>query len=163
MAVTINQIDDAILAALAADATIDSWGTEIVSYDQIDKIGNLIKGNYPAIAVAYAKEDNEIASGGTGSGFEDRRIATWVIIVTDKNLRGKKFGRSGDPQNPIDNPGTNAMVDKVRLVIGGKRLGLAIKRFEPDGNAFIIASWDPSASSYVMRFKTEFLQTLLAD
>ena len=97
MTVTIKTVEDAILAALAADPTITAWGGSILSGDDAAaEIGRRAM-RYPALIVAYAGADGGAMAGGTGAGLQFKRSGEFQIYCLEKNYRGANEGRRGDP------------------------------------------------------------------
>ncbi|MBW2559969.1 MAG: DUF1834 family protein [Deltaproteobacteria bacterium] len=117
MSYTIEQIEDAIITALAdlqaslGVRTIKSYQGELEEGD----IKRLI-ALFPAIYVVYG--------GSTYAEHGPRKIEkmTYHLFVCDKNLRAEDEARRGG----IQNPGTYAMLDSVRDLLFGKQLSLEI-------------------------------------
>jgi len=163
MTVTIKQIEDAIIAALKADAVISGWKTTVLSADDLNGLGERALGRYPLIGVIYAgaPEGGPLA-GGTGAGIEFVRPGEWEVAVVDKNLRGGDTGRHGDPVSSR-HPGAYAMVEAVIAALGYKAFDLMIRRLEYAGDDFFTPPWDDKAVGYVVRFTTQWETTCAAD
>ena len=130
---TIEQIEDAIIAALAplkvdyapgegdpaiyaTVKTIKSYQAELDSEDDIARAARL----FPAVIVVYM--------GSTYIDHGSRKIETlqYELFVCDKNLRLEAEARRGGNANP----GTYAMLHGVRDLLYGKQLGKEIYPFK---------------------------------
>lgn len=116
MAYTIEQIEDAIIAALAP-LKVSLGIREIKSYQGELEEEDLKKmaGKFPAIYVVY---------GGSGYGAHGARKQEKMgleLFVCDKSLRSEEEARRGGAANP----GTYKMLRECRDLITGKNLGLA--------------------------------------
>ena len=115
MAYTIEQIEDAAIAALAPLKA--SLGVkEIKSYQGELEEADLKKmaGHFPAIYVVY---------GGSGYGAHGARKTETMgfeLFVCDKSLRTEEEARHGG----ANNPGTYRMLRECRSLITGKNLDL---------------------------------------
>lgn len=115
---TIEQIEDAIIAALAplkaslGVRTIKSYQAELDSEDDIARAARL----FPAIIAVYG--GSEYADHGS------RKIETmtYMLFICDKNLRAEGEARRGG----VGNPGTYAMLNAVRDLLYGKKMSLQI-------------------------------------
>jgi len=162
--VTIKQVEDAIVAALAGDETIaETWKTTVLSADDLTDLGAQAKARYPLIGVLYVgAPDGGPLAGGTGAGIEFVRPGEFEIVIVDKNLRGGSAGRTGDALSATS-PGVYAMAEQVLSVLGYKNLGLAISRLEYRGDDLIDVPWDERAIAVVMIFGTQWETTCAAD
>jgi len=120
MAYEIEEIEDAIITALAPLKAADSLGVRTVkSYQgELDSEEDLARAArlVPSIFVVYG-----------GSRYEDhgsRKIETmsFILFVCDKNLRTEEEARRGGSGNP----GTYAMLEGIRDLLYEKRLSLDI-------------------------------------
>ncbi len=120
MAYEIEDIEDAIITALAPLKETDSLGVRTVkSYQgELDSEEDLARAArlVPSIFVVYG-----------GSRYEDhgsRKIETlsFLLFVCDKNLRTEEEARRGGSGNP----GTYAMLEGIRDLLYEKRLSLDI-------------------------------------
>jgi len=131
---TIEQIEDAIIAALAplkvgyaaeegdpaiygTIRTIKSYQSELDTEEELARAVRL----FPALLVMY---------GGSVYGEHGgRKIETmaYIIFACDRNLRAEAEARRGGSGNP----GTYAMLNGVRDLLAGKQLGLNIYPLKP--------------------------------
>jgi hypothetical protein len=164
MAVTIKNVEDAIIAALAADETIAAWGGFIGSADSVRELGERARANYPIIGVVFSETDDPggAMAGGSGGGVMFARSATFSINLVDKNYRGKDAGRSGDAY-ASRNPGVYAMTEAAIRVLGYKNFGLAIKRLEYAGDVTLDMTGDQYSSGRIVNFRTQWETTCTAD
>lgn len=164
MSETITDVEDAIVAALAVDATIGAtWKTTVLAADDLVDLGAQAKARYPLIGVLYsgASEGGMIA-GGTGGGATFARPGEFEIVIVDKSLRGGSAGRTGDALSTTS-PGVYAMAEQVLQVLGYKCLGLEISRLEYRGDDLIDVPWDERAVAVVMIFGTQWETSCAAD
>ncbi len=113
---TIEQIEDAIIAALAP-LKVSLGIREIKSYQGELEEADLKKmaGNFPAIYVVYG------SSGYVAHGARKQEKMGFELFVCDKTLRVEAEARRGGAKNP----GTYRMLRECRSLITGKNLGLA--------------------------------------
>ena len=113
---TIEQIEDAIIAALAP-LKVSLGIREIKSYQGELEEADLKKmtGNFPAIYVVYG------GSGYVGRGARKQETLGLELFVCDKSLRGEEEARRGGAKNP----GTYRMLRECRALVTGQNLGLA--------------------------------------
>lgn len=163
MSVTILAIEDAILAALAADETIAAWKGDIISGDEAAlRIGKRVL-RYPALVVAYGgAPEGGMLAGGTGAGATFKRQGEFQVFCLAKNYRGVDEGRRGDPVSARF-PGAYAMIERVLTVLGYKRLSLDIRRLEYVGDEHYECAWDEQAVGYLVRVATQWETTCAAD
>ena len=115
---TIEQIEDAVMAAVnplktsLGVRTIKSYQGEMDDEDAIARAARL----FPAIICVYG--GSEYAD----HGSRKVETMTYLLFVCDKNLRTEGEARRGG----AGNPGTYAMLNGLRDLLYGKRLGLEI-------------------------------------
>ena len=162
--VTIQDVEDAIVAALQDDETFsDTWKATVLSAEGLEDLIEQGRGRYPLVGVAYAgAPDGGMVAGGTGGGATFARPGEIEIVMVDKSLRGGSAGRTGDALSAT-NPGVYAMAEQVLQVLGYKNLGLAISRLEYRGDDLIDVPWDERAIAVVMIFGTQWETACAAD
>jgi hypothetical protein len=163
MSVTINDVEDAIIAALTADTTIAGWKASVLSADDAARLGQQTRGRYPLYGVIYngAPDPDGPLAGGSGGGAMFARRGRFSVYAIDKNLRGEVYGRKGDALG--GGPGIYAMTEAAIRVLGYKDFGLAIARLEYAGDQFIVPEWDELASGQIIEFTTQWETTCMAD
>jgi len=162
--VTIQDVEDAIVAALQDDETFsDTWKATVLSADDLTDLGAQAKARYPLIGVLYTgAPEGGMVAGGTGGGATFARPGEFEIVMIDKSLRGGSAGRTGDALSATS-PGVYAMAEQVLQVLGYKSLGLAISRLEYRGDDLIDVPWDERAIAVVMVFASQWETACAAD
>jgi len=115
MAYDIEQIEDAVIAALAP--LKDAIGVrEIKSYQGELEEADLRKTvkNFPAIYVIYGGSEY------TAHGARKIESPGLTLFVADRTLRGEEEARRGG----ANNPGTYRMLRECRRLLCGRNLGL---------------------------------------
>jgi len=163
--VTIKQVEDAIVAALAGDETFaTTWKATVLPADDLVDLGAQARARYPLVGVVYAgAPDGGPLAGGTGAGIQFQRRGEFEVYFIDKSLRGGSAGRTGDAHS-ARTPGVYAMAEQALQVLGYKALGLSIsKRLEYRGDDLTDVPWDNKAVAVVMIFATSWETTCVAD
>jgi phage gp37-like protein len=146
---TIEQIEDAILAALEPLKNGEDGITcKLIETFQgnldaatIEELSERLALTYPSIMVIYlgsrANEDPNLL-------YHD--IQTWGLLVAAENLRGEKDARRGSGANV----GTYKMIDAVKKLLTGNGLGLGVQ--PPSLKAVDSALVGANVSIYSMTF-----------
>jgi len=154
MAYTIEQIEDAIISALAplkadyeteeGDPAIYATVRTVKTYqgeleeDDIKRMTAL----FPAIYIVYGGSEYK------KHGARKVEEMSYYLFVCDKNLRSEEEARRGGTENP----GTYAMLNGIRDLLLGKRLSMSIFPF---GLVREIAVWFGSGISvYAAHYTT---------
>jgi len=118
MSYTIAEIEDKILAVLGDlgyQETLESYQGSLA--DLLSRPEEMIV-NFPAVLVALG--GNRYNPGGHPVNVYTQ-VMQFVVIVADDSLGGEFSGRRGS----ANNPGTYRMLEDVRNLLAGTKLGLA--------------------------------------
>lgn len=149
MGTTPAQIEDAILAALSADATLAASVRTFELYNGTAKAAEWrAKGGaagLPAVLVAYV--GSEVAPFG-GLDFAD--LATFQVSCLARNLRGRRGGTREQVET-----GAQDLMWRVRQVLSGQTLGLEMSELVPTQVELIEYEKDPRLSEFGVQFTTQ--------
>lgn len=144
----LDAIEDALVAALAADPTIHAYAGTVASFQgEIDRArasGVAIK--YPILMVGYA--------GGPTRPFGGFRFAAtlrWQVTVACQNLRSPGAARKAPTATE---KGAYDVIRDVLRVLSGQTLGLEIGELKPTG-VEPVESDSSSVAQYAVMFETE--------
>lgn len=156
MTTTIKAIEDAIVAALEADAQLAASCQTIVAtqgtFDAARKAGQVLK--LPALAVLYVGGDDEPRG---MWAFEE--TATFQVTVAARNLRASHVAARGTGTEA----GAYELVERVRAVLSGQTLGLDISELVPRRVEAQRIDTDELEAHYIIQFTTRYEVELSAD
>lgn len=141
-------IEDAILAALGADATIAAAVRTLASWQgSVEDATKDALLRDPSILVLFAGAEAE------PMGHHTQLRTEWHLLVRDRNLRGNQPRRQ---PGAAGETGTYALVGHVLRVLTGQDLGLdGVEGFGPLGIQLLQTGRDPSkhTSAYLVAFE----------
>ena len=156
----LDSLEDAVVAALLADATISSYAQEVSPFQgALEDAISEQSWRDPSILVLFAGGPIEAA------GSEDVRITCeWQVIVRARNLRGNAARQAPTATGEV---GTYQMVADVLRVLTHRTLDLeGAGALEPQGVELLAAAANPdrALSAYLLVFtQTVELQAIAPD
>lgn len=151
---TLNQIEDALLNAIKADADLalvanGGYVKTIESYaGQFEQAAETLLLIFPAVFAVFVQDDYEP---GTNEETEVEPMLL-TVLVADQNLRGNEAARRGQ----AGSIGTYRMMDDLRDLLQGATLGLAdLEPLQIRRRAAVVNARDLSV--YAVEFQTQFL------
>ncbi len=141
----IHEIEDAIIAALEADAALAAARVPVKSLGYVPDRDELKKyiAAFPAVYVVYAGEDGERIGPIGAEGI----TWNWTVLVGARNLRGESDARRDE------NSGAYWMIDRVKTALRDNDLGLSISPLEYTGTECSFISSE--AAQYEVNFVSE--------
>ena len=142
---TVTEIEDALLATLADDATLKAYVKAfeaLPSLDEADIRGLLVRS--PAIGTMPGPGSfgNDVVGKMDESG-------TFVVIAFNQNLRKASASLRGDATSK----GCWDMIEDARRVLGDTKLGLSIIDCTPRSRDLLFANKDGAACALTVEIK----------